>query len=61
MVIMNKKKKIVAPKVASYDFHCHSHWSYDARADIESYFKKATELGMKTVTLTDHHVFDGYK
>lgn len=43
---------------ASYDLHLHTCWSYDAVAEVASYFERASELGMRCITITDHHVLD---
>ena len=43
---------------ASYDLHLHSCWSYDATAHVDRYFRHARELGMRCITITDHHVLD---
>ena len=45
---------------ASYDLHLHSYWSYDATARIEAHFKRARELGVRCLAITDHHVFDAF-
>jgi predicted metal-dependent phosphoesterase TrpH len=44
--------------VAKYDLHLHTYWSYDAIEDPENYFKRARELGVKYIAITDHHVLD---
>ncbi len=41
-----------------YDLHLHTYWSYDATAHPESYFKRARELGVHCLAITDHHVLD---
>ena len=43
---------------ASYDLHLHTCWSYDALAQGESYLRRADELGMRVLAITDHHVLD---
>ena len=43
---------------AQYDLHLHTYWSYDATAAPESHFTRAQELGLKCITITDHHVLD---
>jgi predicted metal-dependent phosphoesterase TrpH len=47
------------PQRSSYDLHLHTYWSYDATANPESHFRCARELGVKCITITDHHVLDG--
>lgn len=41
-----------------YDLHLHTYWSYDATANPESYFRRARELGVRCLAVTDHHVLD---
>ena len=43
---------------ASYDLHLHTCWSYDALAEPESYLRRADELGMRVLAITEHHVLD---
>jgi predicted metal-dependent phosphoesterase TrpH len=43
---------------ASYDLHLHTCWSYDATAGPEHYFRRAAELGMRCLAVTEHHVLD---
>ncbi len=43
---------------ASYDLHLHTFWSYDATAEPEAYFKRATELGVRCLAITEHHNID---
>lgn len=47
-----------ASKPAVYDLHLHTGWSYDASADIELYFRKARELGVRCIAITEHHNID---
>ena len=42
-------------KYASFDFHLHSWWSYDACAPVEYYFRRAEELGLRAFAITDHN------
>ena len=42
-------------KYASFDFHLHSWWSYDACAPVEYYFQRAKELGLHAFAVTDHN------
>lgn len=44
---------------ACYDLHLHTCWSYDATADPEAHFRQARQLGVRWITITDHHVLDG--
>jgi predicted metal-dependent phosphoesterase TrpH len=43
---------------ALYDLHLHTYWSYDAFAHLENHFKRATELGVRCLAITEHHVLD---
>ena len=43
---------------APYDLHLHSHWSYDAEANIDALFKGACERGIRCIAITEHHVLD---
>jgi predicted metal-dependent phosphoesterase TrpH len=44
--------------IATYDLHLHTYWSYDAEATPVNHFKRARELGVKCITITEHHVLD---
>ncbi len=46
------------PKYAAYDLHLHTCWSYDACAPVEYYFKKARELNLRAIAITDHFTMD---
>ena len=37
---------------AQYDLHLHSYWSYDATAEVEDHFKRASELGVRYIAIT---------
>ncbi len=43
---------------APYDLHLHSHWSYDAEANINVLFRGAYERGIRCIAITEHHVLD---
>lgn len=43
-----------------FDLHMHTWWSYDATADPEGYFRRAAELGLRCLAITDHHVTDSH-
>lgn len=43
---------------ALYDLHLHTGWSYDATAHLENHFKRAVELGVRCIAITEHHVLD---
>ncbi len=45
---------------SSYDLHLHTYWSYDGIAHPESYFKRARELGVRCLAITEHHVVDSW-
>ncbi len=46
------------PSPASYDLHLHTCWSYDALAEPEDYFRRAKELGVRCLAITEHHNMD---
>lgn len=46
------------PQRSSYDLHLHSCWSYDALAPVDAYFEWAQKLGMRLISVTEHHVMD---
>lgn len=46
---------------ASFDFHLHTVWSYDACAPIERYFELARERGVKVMAITEHHTMDSFQ
>lgn len=48
----------MAEQLASFDFHLHSCWSYDATAPVEDYFIMAEKLGVSHIAVTDHHQMD---
>lgn len=39
------------------DYHVHSSFSFDSEASVEENIKKAIELNMKQLCITDHHEF----
>lgn len=43
---------------AAYDLHLHTHWSYDASADLENHFQQAVSQGVGCIAITEHHVLD---
>jgi predicted metal-dependent phosphoesterase TrpH len=43
---------------ATFDFHLHTYWSYDAIAPVEKYFQLARERGVKYIAITEHHQMD---
>ena len=43
---------------ASFDFHLHSCWSYDATCPVETYFSMAAEKGVSHIAITEHHHMD---
>jgi len=43
---------------ALYDLHMHTYWSYDATAEPEVYFRRARELGLRCIAITEHHSLD---
>ena len=49
---MNKEK------YASYDLHLHTYWSYDACASVEYYFRRAQELNLRAIAITEHFTMD---
>ncbi|MDP6702726.1 MAG: PHP domain-containing protein, partial [Candidatus Latescibacteria bacterium] len=47
-----------SPPAALYDLHLHTGWSYDATADLENHFERASALGVRCIAITEHHVLD---
>lgn len=47
-------------RYASFDFHLHTVWSYDACTPVERYFELARERGVKTLAITEHHTMDSF-
>ena len=46
--------------MAVFDFHLHTHWSYDAFSSVEEYFLLAQQKKMRAIAITDHHLMDAY-
>ncbi len=46
---------------ASFDFHLHTLWSYDATAPIEGYFELAKKRGVRYLAFTEHHTMDSFR
>jgi len=46
------------PTYATYDLHLHTHWSYDACAPVEYYFRRARELKLRRIAITEHFTMD---
>ena len=43
---------------ATFDLHLHSYWSHDASAAPESHLRRARELGVRWIALTEHYHLD---
>jgi len=43
---------------AAYDLHLHTHWSFDATLEPGAHFRRATELGLRCIAITEHHHLD---
>ena len=50
----------MSEKIASFDFHLHSCWSYDATCPVETYFAQAAKLGVSHIAITEHHQMDSF-
>lgn len=48
----------MSEQLASFDFHLHTCWSYDATAPVENYFAMAEKLGVSHIAITEHHQMD---
>jgi len=55
---MPNKQRFMPDRFASYDLHLHSHWSYDAFAPLDLHFRWAAELGLRCISITEHHNLD---
>ena len=51
---------IMSEKSASFDFHLHSCWSYDATCPVETYFAQAAKQGVSHIAITEHHQMDSF-
>lgn len=45
---------------ATFDFHLHTCWSYDAITPVERYFQLARERAVKYIAITEHHQMDSF-
>jgi len=43
---------------SSYDLHLHTHWSHDGEADGDVYFRRASEIGVRCIAITEHFHMD---
>ena len=43
---------------ATFDLHLHSYWSHDGSAAPESHLRRARELGVRWIALTEHYHLD---
>lgn len=41
-----------------YDLHLHTCWSYDATLPVEAHFKRAAEMGVRCIAISEHHNVD---
>ena len=41
-----------------YDYHMHSNFSNDSKADMEDMIKRSIDLGLKEICFTDHVDYD---
>jgi predicted metal-dependent phosphoesterase TrpH len=46
------------PGYATYDLHLHTYWSYDACAPVEYHFRRARELKLRRIAVTEHFTMD---
>ena len=48
----------MSEQLASFDFHLHTCWSYDATCPVETYFEMAEKLNVSHIAITEHHQMD---
>ena len=53
-------ERYLSDRVASYDLHLHTCWSYDGASEVEAVFAQAQAAGVGTIAITDHHNMDAY-
>ncbi|NLZ63992.1 MAG: PHP domain-containing protein [Lentisphaerae bacterium] len=46
---------------ACFDFHLHTHWSYDATASVKQYFQDAQRLQLRAIAITEHQTMDSWE
>ena len=55
-----KKKNMTEKKFATFDLHLHTVWSYDASAEVEEHIRRAADLGLRCVAITEHNNMDSW-
>jgi predicted metal-dependent phosphoesterase TrpH len=50
----------LADRIANYDLHLHTCWSYDATTEVAVYFERAAALDVGCIAITDHHLMDAW-
>ena len=58
MVRMSTKSGKKGRRIGVTDYHLHTKYSHDSKADLEEYAVKAIEMGMDAICFTDHLDFN---
>ena len=54
------KKAMTEKKFAKFDLHLHTVWSYDGCAEVEEHIRRAADLGLRCMAITEHNNMDSW-